>query len=787
MLKQPGGTDAAMCVPDERPRKKLSFREPEVVAPSRNGGHAHGASLRHPPPSPAHSALHAPHHSHHALRHSIGRPHSIAGIVGLGGLSALGGVPGVANPGPVGRSASPRPAPPASRASRPCWATPACSARPACPACCPAPPRPSSPRHQPHPRPRRPGQGRAWRPAGDSQWQVGGALAPLRGAGEGRSPARAHQARRHSARRPSAEDVGRSASHAPGKAAPSPLATPTPKTPVSPGSSKGGASQQAAPLGKALPPTGSRPPGQAKPTKPASRNSSLKKQRPSPLAGVQQAVAFLTERGLTNGRPRSVHGDAASPAAAAVSLEDIDLESQAMRIVRTVGQAFEVCHKISVKDTPPSPEPAEDEASEHGSELSTDKPRKDLLDTESGQEDLVTLTPSDTVNEDSVELLPQRPNKLEPLAPPVGSDILSKSVGETYASPLSEPLPSGDTLPQAGTPLSVHHELQLMREQLEQQQQQTQAAVAQVHLLRDQLAAETAARLEAQARTHQLLVHNKELLEHIQALVLQVRDLEVKLSGQQSATMPSTQLLPTPPELKAQLLVPGASPGHTSQLAAALDLGGAAPLFRPPEPPPTPSPGLAQQSFLFPSPTSPTNSAPSLLGTLQLPILAQDPSSAPHSREPSPRVPSQGPLIHPLPVWATEGGRGGEVTLAVPRQDPLSAPKLQGLPRPRGAQRYEDCSSTPSLSSESDPKRDSSGQSSGESVTQAVAQLYALEPQRLAQVPEDAVTLGPYGPTPLGTPRNLNGPITRTASERVSRQETLAQLQRMAWARHTTK
>lgn len=232
-----------------------------------------------------------------------------------------------------------------------------------------------------------------------------------------------------------------------------------------------------------------------------------------------------------------------------------------------------------------------------------------------------------------------------------------------------------------------------------------------------------------------------------------------------------------------------ASPGHSSQLAAALDLGGPASLlYCSPEPPPTPSPGIAQRTFLFPSHSSPVSSATSLLGAYQPPIGPQyESSSVSHSCEPSPRTTKMGTLIHPLPVWGSEGFIAGGVTLAVPQQEPLMNPKLQGVPRPRAGQRYDECSSTLSLSSESDPKRDSSGQSSGESVTQAVAQLYSMETQRLAQVPEDAVTFGLYGPTPLGTPRNLNGPITRTASERVSRQETLAQLQRMAWARHTTK
>lgn len=52
------------------------------------------------------------------------------------------------------------------------------------------------------------------------------------------------------------------------------------------------------------------------------------------------------------------------------------------------------------------------------------------------------------------------------------------------------------------TPLSAQHQLKLLRERLELQAQKTQAAVAQLLLLRDQLAAEQAARCEAQVWTY---------------------------------------------------------------------------------------------------------------------------------------------------------------------------------------------------------------------------------------------------------------------------------------------
>ncbi|XP_031451618.1 carboxyl-terminal PDZ ligand of neuronal nitric oxide synthase protein isoform X3 [Phasianus colchicus] len=209
-------------------------------------------------------------------------------------------------------------------------------------------------------------------------------------------------------------------------------------------------------------------------------------------------------------------------------------KSQAMRIVRTVGQAFEVCHKLSLQHTQQNADGQEDGDSErNGDDL--DVPACRLTAAERA------ATSAEETDIDAVEL------------PLPGADILDFSRGVTDLDAVGKEasgdtkgclhpediltaspkmlLPSSTPLPELGTPLSAHHQMQLLQQLLQQQQQQTQVAVAQVHLLKDQLAAEAAARLEAQARVHQLLLQNKDLLQHISLLVKQVQELELKLAG----------------------------------------------------------------------------------------------------------------------------------------------------------------------------------------------------------------------------------------------------------------
>ncbi|XP_072930618.1 uncharacterized protein [Epargyreus clarus] len=230
---------------------------------------------------------------------------------------------------------------------------------------------------------------------------------------------------------------------------------------------------------------------------------------------------------------------------------DSDLESQAMRIVRTVGQAFEVCHKMQINSPDhqaPSTSSAVDEPAPSCSDDPPKAPASDCGASESGG--------ASTSKAAEEAAKPARPNHIDLLPPPPRKEnsrraqhpvptISVPGVGELpdLSADLPECITKVDVnAPDADTPLSSQHQVKLLRERLEQQAQQTRAAVAQLMLLRDQLAAEQAARCEAQARTHQLLVHNKELLEHIAALISHLHDRENgsprPISAQQLTMLP---------------------------------------------------------------------------------------------------------------------------------------------------------------------------------------------------------------------------------------------------------
>ncbi|XP_037830045.1 carboxyl-terminal PDZ ligand of neuronal nitric oxide synthase protein isoform X2 [Kryptolebias marmoratus] len=213
-------------------------------------------------------------------------------------------------------------------------------------------------------------------------------------------------------------------------------------------------------------------------------------------------------------------------------------KSQAMRIVRTVGQAFEVCHKLSLQHTQQNPGQEDCKGEKNGIDSSiaaqeptgAEKTMSVAEETDIDAEEAVQAPPAEDLN------VNRGVTDLDATAKTPAINLSENKELEEASLLLSSPrmlLPASGTLP-PGAPLSVHHQIQLLQQQLQQQQQQTQVAVAQVHLLKDQLSAEATARLEAQARVHQLLLQNKDLLQHISLLVKQIQELETKMLGPNS-------------------------------------------------------------------------------------------------------------------------------------------------------------------------------------------------------------------------------------------------------------
>ncbi|XP_076014859.1 carboxyl-terminal PDZ ligand of neuronal nitric oxide synthase protein [Genypterus blacodes] len=214
-------------------------------------------------------------------------------------------------------------------------------------------------------------------------------------------------------------------------------------------------------------------------------------------------------------------------------------KTQAMRIVRTVGQAFEVCHKLSLQY-------AEQEADgqvEGESDKSTDEAGshagRQLTGAERGDEEEggkhggrrgEKSSPAASVCNKAVSDVLESLAELNVVKP--GQTIMDFDRRSTFTV-TSQGVSPSSTRSRSLTPLASQHYMQLLQQQLQQQQQHTQVAVAQVQLLKDQMGAETAARMEAQARVHQLLLQNRDLLQHLALLVQQLKQLEARSPKQQ--------------------------------------------------------------------------------------------------------------------------------------------------------------------------------------------------------------------------------------------------------------
>ncbi|XP_031553073.1 carboxyl-terminal PDZ ligand of neuronal nitric oxide synthase protein-like isoform X2 [Actinia tenebrosa] len=259
-------------------------------------------------------------------------------------------------------------------------------------------------------------------------------------------------------------------------------------------------------------------------------------------------------------------------------------KTEAVHVVRTVGQAFEVCHKRnSTQQTElhsKSPASAPEEQDGEASAFLVDKQKQ--KGEKGGQEDKVFEEKNVTDNNKKTQ-----ENNTD-LQTTLETDSSSSFVADNKINILET---SNDSIG-----LSLEKLRHIYHLKVAHYKQEAEAATMNVHLLSDKLTAETTARVEAQKQLEAVLKQNKELISTVQQLVAQVHNLHsqrhnfstphsLRLSS--NSTSSSVSSTPTATPKKIPLNNPSGS--------LRKNLGEPSLPFIPP-PPISPSPGHSRQN-----------------------------------------------------------------------------------------------------------------------------------------------------------------------------------------------